>query len=140
MLYSIRNIHQLIRSLPVDRVFLATASCASESFALALYVGQPATCEWEQSLVLSELALRMWIRREPVAVYTNHSWLGGPSRVSTKGSRYIRVFVAGQPLLTTDSKTTFKAFCRQWLSTSQELREQAAGDLVLDVHQQPGEV
>lgn len=109
MLCSLSNIHQLIRSLPVDRVSLATASCACETFALALYVGQPATCEWEQSLVLSELTLRMWIRREPVAVYLNHLWLGGQSRVSTKGSRYIRVFVAGQPLLTTDSKTMFKS-------------------------------
>lgn len=109
MLCSLSNIHHLIRSLPVDRVFLATASYASETYALALYVGQPASCEWEQSLVLSELALRMWIRRKPVAVYTNHSWLGGPSRVSTKGSRHIRVFVAGQPLLTMDSKTTLES-------------------------------
>lgn len=66
----------------------------------------------EQSSLFTNLALRVWIRRELVAVYTNHSWLGSQSRVSTAGGRHIRVPVAKQPLFTMDLKAVFKCIPR----------------------------
>lgn len=66
-------------------------------------------CAWVgPSSVFSHLALRLWICRELVAVYTNHSRLGGQSHVSATSPRCTRSFAAERRLLAVGLKPIFE--------------------------------